>query len=263
MKAHNACCRTARIGVLILSFAALTTAAPIIIDDFSSGQTLNLTSAGVNPKNASNGAAPGGIGGQREFTLTRTSGSGNAQLDANNFSLGFLSFASSDTSDSQFLVVWDGATNVLPSTTASLTGINNLAFGLGAVDLTDGGSNTLIRLRADADNNGNIPIMIRIYMSATKYVTGTTTIAGDVGFSLEAHDILFTSFTPTGLGVGETALDVIRSANAIALYGNPPQASDLGIDFVGVASAIPEPATTALIGTAIVALGLARRRRLL
>jgi hypothetical protein len=261
MTAYNPCRRAARTGILIFSFAALTTAAPIIVDDFSTDQTLNLSALGANPKHVRNNAA-GGVGGGREFTLTRTAGTGNAQLDSNTFSPGFLSYASSDVADAQFLVVWDGSANTTASATANLSAVTGLAFDLN-LDLTDGGANTLFRIRADADNNGNVPLMVRIYTSATKYVTGTTTVDGDVGFTLGVYDMLFTSFVGTGLGVGETALDVLRNTKAIALYGNAPQASDLSIDFVGSTSMVPEPTTMALIGTAIVGLGLARRRRLL
>lgn len=260
MKVDRTCFRVVGTGVALLAFTALSSAAPIVIDDFGDNQTLNLTSGGANNKNTNNNAnTPGAIGGQREFTLTRTIGSGTAGLDSNTIAPGFLSYSSSDNSDAQFLVVWDGPT-ASASTVASLTSLTNLAFGLGNIDLTDGGTNNRLRFRADADNNGNVPLTIRIYQSAGKYAEAYATIIGDLGFSLDAHDILYTEFIGVGLGVGETALDVIRNANAIVLFGNPPQASDLSIDLIESGSGVPEPTTLSLIGSAIAALAFARRR---
>jgi hypothetical protein len=261
MKVDRTCFPVVRTGVALLAFTALSSAAPIIIDDFSTNQVQNLTNSGGNPKNGqvAGSTAAGGIGGQREFSLTRTLGSGTAQLDSNGIAPGFLSYQSSDNSDAQFLVVWDGPGG-LASTAANLASLTNLTFALGNIDLTDGGTNNRIRFRADADNNGNVPLTIRIYQSAGKYAEASATINGDLGFSLDAHDILYTEFVGFGLGGGETALDIIRNANAIALFGNPPAAADLSIDLIESGSGIPEPTTFALIGSAILALGFARRR---
>jgi hypothetical protein len=258
MKLDRRFCRAVRTGIALLTFAGLSTAAPIVIDDFSVSQTLTV-SGGSGLRNATPNGALAGIGGQREFSVTRSAGTGSGQLDSNNLTPGFLSFASSDTSDAQFLVVWDGA-NTAASPSASLDSLTNLTFGLGNVDLTDGGTNSYLRFRADADNNGDIPVTIRIYQSLNKYVQASAIVAGDIGFTLENHDLLYTSFVGFGLGPGETALDVIRNANAIALFGNPPVASDMSIDFVQ-AGAIPEPTTLTLLGSAILALGFVRRRR--
>jgi hypothetical protein len=249
-----------RTSTVLLTFAALSSATPVTIDNFSVTQNLNLTALGTNPKNATPNGALGGIGGQREFSLTRTAGNGTASLNAN-VSPGFLSYSSSDNSNAQFLVVWDG-TNTAASPSASLTNLTNLTFGLGNVDLTDNGLNDRIRFRADADNNGDIPITVRIYRSAGKYIQATTNVIGDAPFSLEFYELTYASFVGTGLSPDESVIDIARNANAIALFGNPPLASDMTIDFLESGVMIPEPTTFALIGSAVVGLGFARRRRL-
>lgn len=95
---------------LFLGAANTISAATLSIGVFNSAQTVSVgptaTTAG-NPLSASNSTAnnaPMGLGGQREFIVRRSGGTGRIQMDIDTTAIDALSFASSGNAAGRGLV---------------------------------------------------------------------------------------------------------------------------------------------------------------
>jgi hypothetical protein len=264
------CVSTVTTVCLLLAGIASATAATINIGVFNSSQTASVgPSAATNPlvgydSTANN--APNGLGGQREFLVRRTGGTGRIQLDIDYTTLDALSFTSSGNAVGRGLVTWDGpGTNVSPllpsSSDPALARGEPDTFGLtgsgptGGVDLTDGGTNNAITIEAAADNLG-LPVYFHFYRSAGVYATATLAVAGSSEFKLQRYVILFSQFT----AVGATAQEIFRDTKAITMQIDGRNASDATFDNLQ-ASHVPEPSSCLLLASAGVAWGALKLRR--
>ena len=262
---------------LLLGAVSTLSAATINIGVFNSAQVVSVgptaTTAG-NPLSASNSTAtnaPAGLGGQREFIVRRSGGTGRIQMDIDTTALDALSFTSSGNAVGRGLVTWDGpdtATQIFnpQSAIASEQRGQPNAFGLtgsgttGGIDLTSGGTNNAITILAAADNVG-LPVIFHFYRSAGVFATTTINVPGNTAiFDLTRHVMMFSSFTTQGVGAGETALDIFKDTKAITMQIDGRNASDAQFDDLQ-ATYVPEPISSALVGAGLVGLGILRRRR--
>lgn len=233
-----------RLAIYILCLAVALGAAArasIIIDPFVTGQDVFVSGSG-NPKSASDstaGNAPMAVGGQREFVVRRTQGTGRLDVDVDYTTPGALTFASYPNVVGQALITYDG-----PDTGVSgFPGVPD-TFGLGGgagIDLTEAGANNGFGINAAADNLG-IPVIFTFYSSATRYARGTIHVSGSTTFDPEWYSLRFTDLTGTGLAAGETVLDILQHTKAITLELDGTAGSDAMLDNFTVVN-LPEPAT--------------------
>jgi hypothetical protein len=233
-----------RLLVTTLAGGAVLSAAPILIDNFNTSQFLQVGPGGVNPLSGFNSVATGvnAIGGFRAVNLTRTIGSGIANVDVNLSEPSLFSYSNGASVVSQLLVWWDGDSN------------STLDFTNFAVDLTGGGTNTgiLIGNRSDLV----VSVSLRLYTDAANYSTANFNTAG-LGTLVPFTNVFlpFASFTPTGAGANFTNI----TAALLSMTG--PASFDLQLDFLEATNPIPEPMSALLLGGALLGLGVYGRRR--
>ena len=157
-----------------------------VIDPFTGGAQ-SLSANSVTP--IVNGSASDAsiVGGERDITLTYTSGTQNVQLDIIP-AINTLSFSSNLQVLGNALLQYDGVDG---------TGTLN-ATGLGGVSLNATDSAAGIQLSTRGDNAGGT-VVVRIYSNATDFSTSTLTIPSQT--SPEAIFVPFSSFAIGG-GVG-------------------------------------------------------------
>ncbi len=233
-----------RLLVTTLAGGAVLSAAPILIDNFNTSQFLQVGPGGGNPLSGFNSVATGAnaIGGFRAVNLTRTVGSGIANVDVNLSEPSLFSYSNGASVVSQLSVWWDGDSN------------STLDFTNFAVDLTGSGTNTgiLIGNRSDLV----VAVTLRLYTDAANYSTlnfntpGLGTLAPFTSVFLP-----FASFTPTGAGANFT------NVTAALLSMTGPASFDLQLDFLEATNPIPEPMSALLLGGALLGLGVYGRRR--
>ena len=259
-----------RSSTLALAALLATTlsAAPVVIDTFASTQGLVSVGPGTQANPLSNDAgvsSSSSLGGARNIGVTRVAGDG---FDFVNVSTNLFEMNSAAADNATGKIIWDGDTN----------GTVNAATGLGGVDLTAGGLNTGLRLRARSDVTGTI--YITIFTSATSYSTVALTLPGQ-GFGSTPFTEFFLPFatfalganaTVTSNGVGFNLLTATGTANftsvtAITLLVDGTGPNSAGLDTqiqllqADTESSVPEPMTLALAGAGLGVLGILRRRR--
>lgn len=219
-------------------------AAPILIDNFDTAQFLQVGPLGGNPLSGFGSVATGvnSIGGFRAVNLTRTVGSGIANVDVNISEPSLLSYSNGASVVSELLVWWDGDSN------------STLDFTNYAVDLTGGGTNTGIRIGNRSDLV--VSVSLQLYTDASNYSTASFNTPGLGTLAPFTEEFLpFASFTPTGSGANFTNI------TAVLLSLTGPASFDLQLDFMEANNPIPEPMTSLLIGGALLGLGMYGRRR--
>lgn len=224
--------------------ALAASAAPILIDNFDTSQTLSVAAGGVNPTSVQGFVATGAnsIGSLRDVVLTRTSGLGAMDFIVNEVGVeGVAQYNSSSAAAGNALLIWDGNGNGLVDPT-----------GLGGVDLTDGGLNTLVQALVRSDLIS--PMSMTIYTSAGNFSTfAFSSPGGGTGLPFTVFNLPFVGFVPTGTGAD------FSNVGAITLALTGPTGLDLQLDLLAT-SEIPEPATFLLSGTALIGLAMLGRR---
>ncbi len=257
-------------AITCLLAAASLSAAPIVIDAFGTDQNqiqVGPGQPGNNPWTAGSGvAAPDAIGGSRNISITRVSGNGSDTADVG-LTPGVFTLSTAAANNSVGRIIWDGDTNSSVNPT-----------GLGGRDLTDGGTNTFLRLQARSDITGTI--YITIFTSATAYSTVAITLPA-LGFGatpFTEYIIPFSSFTQgapanvTSSTIGFNLGAASGSANftnvgAITLFVDGTGAGSAGLDTqIRLLQAdgpppVPEPVTLLLSGVGLGFIGLLRRRQ--
>jgi hypothetical protein len=166
------------LAVLCLAgwLSASTAPAALVIDGFTDFQYIEVY--GVNAVNpASDSMASADIlGGQRDITVTRTSGNGGGIfVDVN----GTMEHAITYSSD--------------PATAGSaLISYPNL----GGFDLTQAGTNQWIEVSTTSDLGGNV--VITVYSSPTRFSTATVPVAADPTYAFTVAQVPFVDFVAAG-----------------------------------------------------------------
>ena len=218
----------------------------VTIDPFTASQTLN--NPGPSGTVVSNGtAAPGALGGARVFQsyYVTSDGGGNATLVSGTPS-GTAAFNQDVSVTANGLIMYTGSTTPLASWDGTIAGTTPNAFGLGGVDLTGGGVNTQIRVRAASDQS--VDVTMTFYdNSAGNFARRTFTIPGTSPQTFSYYTLPFNVFTLNGsFNSGSWS-----SVDAITVFIAGANGSDTSFRYFA-ADDVPEPATFGLM-----ALGLA------
>jgi hypothetical protein len=221
-------------------------AAPVLIDNFSTTQTLSATGA-----NATNGSGvltgADSIGGARFASIkndANAGGTSNLNINDANNPNAFVAYSNDVNTQSVLHMLWDGGTDAT----------NN--FGLGGIDLTSGGFSDRIRIasKSDAGATGTITI----FTDATHSSSATFSIPSGLGGTSDPFASVDLTFLSDFAGSAD-----FTTVAAITLDINGPAALDAAIDFISAEPPpqVPEPMTLSLLGFGIIGLGAARRRR--
>jgi hypothetical protein len=222
--------------VCIAALSSLSHAASvIIIDNYTTGQTVVVNGEGTSNQTI---ASAGSIGGYRTMTLT-SSGNDNINVGTSlaiNGTTNRLSLSSPSDATASFTVMWAGADGT----------------GFGATDFTPYEELSLHKLKfalRSADFPSSFTWTFEDTSENSAFYTGNFLSHSSLSPNLP-YEINFTEFTNSG------SIDW-NSINKISLSGGG--ILELDISMVGGLTAVPEP-TTALL-SALGVLGLLRRRR--
>ena len=241
MRAIKTILASAVIGV----WSAGAVAAPIIVDDFSTGSDNGFQQIpGFIPDSGQVGGG-GILGGFRDvqvggnatgFVGTRATASG-----------GVFAFSNDTGVTGDVLITWDGDD--------SPTVLDPL--GLGGVDLTSGGFNDAFRLDVLTSDLAGLQLTIHVHTDAGNSSSQSITIGTAVNGGL-MQDFLFTNFTPTAGGGADFA-----NVGAIQLYVTGPAEIDATFDLVGVldTTPVPVPASLPLMVAGLAGVALVSRSR--
>ncbi len=235
-------------GVLMASGMAATNANALIIDDFSTG----LSAAGgaillIGPGSAFDLSLGAGIlGGDRELTVVNSGPDSNV-VSANAIGGSFQHNNGNGAGTS--LLRWDGT-----------GGGSGLDFGLGDVDLTEGGANDSVQINVLSADLTNSSVTMTFYSDIDTFSTvGVNIPTGASTHFFLLSDILASLVTGTDGGV-----DLLH-VNAIDLFADGGENFDLSMDFIqttlDVTENVPEPASMALIGAGLMGLSYIGKRR--
>ncbi len=219
-------------ALLLLGVAPSAWASVIVIDDFSAAAPVT---AMIPPGNAASDSTPGGLGGQRDITVTGPSGA-NVGLTLG-FAAGQLRFFSGSTSGNGD-VLWDGT----PSSDNPF--INEAAIDP-AVNFS-GATGQVFWLVGDPNK---APLYSALTITLTLYKTPTSFQSATFGAFQNVPELGFAALIPFS-AFGIFGVDNIKGVT-LSMRGNT-QGEDATFDAIG--AGLPEP--TGALGFAVVGLPL-------
>lgn len=218
----------------LAAFAGVMTnaaSAAVLIDSFDTDQAVLTVNSGVTSASSSVFSAGGDIlGGWRDILIEYQSGTGDSTAKVENGALSVSNEAGVPPNSSMTTVTWDGA------------GVG----GLGGVDLTGMSAFGILVDVLQSDLGGTLMLTI---VDTDADSDTLSIILPEVTFGTpEQFLFAFAGFSPA---VNLTAVD------SIALKVTGPAALDLSVDIIE--TAVPEPTSMILLGTALLGLGIRRR----
>lgn len=196
----------------------------IVIDDFQAITSLDQDVIGASSV-ATNGS--GILGGQREATVTVLANPNPATRNSElSIEAGTLVFDNDVRVRSQLNLIYDGMD--------ANTGVND--FGLGGVDLTDGGFSTGFDVTYSADAAADI--IFRAFDSAVNFSDYTLNLVA--GADMTTTTVLYSDFAAAG-GTGSN-LQNINAFEIIVNNAGSIASLDLEIDGIGQPTAVNEGA---------------------
>jgi len=213
----------------------------LVIDAFDT----NLTTSAFAPSTTVSDwvSGPGIVGGERDVTLSLTSGVGvTAITSGGEFAYGHIS-----SSEATITMTWDG-----PDASASLD-----ATGLGGLDFTDAGVSTGFALSL-LFNDFAAPILLTVYTDVVNFSQAAANLPGNIPPDPQiVLEMLFADFTIAG-GTGADFANV--GAMTMTIDGSATAALDVSLDFIETTTTVPEPSTSLLFIGGLVALAWNGRR---
>jgi hypothetical protein len=226
------------LGVLVgLVSLAVPGSAAILIDNFSTDQTALTIISGTANSGVVTGA--NSIGGARNLSLTVTQENAPNSASAG-VGAGTLDFSNQVGVASVLTIIWDG-------------GLDNVLTpnGFAPVDLTQANTNQFVRVATNGDLS--LASTLTLWSGAGNFANWNFSLPSGAGFvdlPLTAPTSTTGSFTATGVTAARMVITGVANA-------------DRSIDFIEAQgdAAIPEPSTFALMGGALILVGMVRRRR--
>lgn len=208
----------------------------LLIDDFSTGQTLVVTTPDGSASSWISGL--GILGGERDVELTLNSGVGIAMTVTDDD----MTYGHFGGSLGAALFVWDGADG-----DSALDPI-----GLGGIDFTDSGAEDKIGIPLLVSNS-SADVTLRAYTDGAHFSTATVSLPGSVP-PLQSLSVRFIDFVDDGTLGGADFTNI----GAFSLYIDGSSTPTLTVQLDAV---VPEPSTGSLLLFGVLMLASIRRCR--